>query len=145
MKKDIYAVIPAHNEAERIVNVIREVKEYIDNIIVVDDGSKDDTYNTALGEGVFVLRHIINLGKGAALKTGCDFALNKGAEKFIFRYDAGSEDKLLDALIQDARDERTDFDWFDAAVLSFKLTQSLIGQADELLQERDHILQDGLQ
>ena len=68
--------------------------------------------------------------------------LNKGTEKFIFRYDAGSEDTLLDALIEHVKDDKTDFDWFDAAVLSFKLTQSLIGQADELLQERDQILQE---
>ncbi|MHC4573713.1 MAG: hypothetical protein ACYS76_06230 [Planctomycetota bacterium] len=61
--------------------------------------------------------------------------LNKGAEKFIFRYESGHEDKLLDALIEQAKDTRTDFDWFDAAVLSFKLTQSLIGQADELLHQ----------
>ena len=61
--------------------------------------------------------------------------LNKGAEKFIFRYESGREDKLLDALIGQAKDKRTDFDWFDAAVLSFKLTQSLIGQADELLRK----------
>jgi len=61
--------------------------------------------------------------------------LNKGVEKFIFRYDNGCEDELLDALIDQAKDKRTDFDWFDAAVLSFKLTQSLIGQADELLDE----------
>jgi hypothetical protein len=61
--------------------------------------------------------------------------LNKGSEKFIFRYETGSEDKLLDALIDQAKDSRTGFDWFDAAVLSFKLTQSLIGQADELLRE----------
>jgi len=67
--------------------------------------------------------------------------LNKGAEKFIFRYEDGREDKLLDALIEQAKDKRTDFDWFDAAVLSFKLTQSHIGQADELLRERDHVLQ----
>ena len=61
--------------------------------------------------------------------------LNKGAEKFIFRYENGQEDMLLDALIDQAKDERLDFDWFDAAVLSFKLTQSLIGQADDLLGE----------
>ena len=61
--------------------------------------------------------------------------LNKGTEKFIFRYENGKEDDLLDALIEQAKDKRTDFDWFDAAVLSFKLTQSLIGQADELLGE----------
>jgi len=62
--------------------------------------------------------------------------LNKGAEKFIFRYENGREDELLDVLIQQAKDRRTDFDWFDAAVLSFKLTQSLIGQADELLSDK---------
>jgi hypothetical protein len=61
--------------------------------------------------------------------------LNKGAEKFIFRYENGQEDMLLDALIDQAKDERLDFDWFDAAVLSFKLTQTLIGQADDLLGE----------
>jgi len=62
--------------------------------------------------------------------------LNKGAEKFIFRYENGREDELLDVLIDQAKDKRTDFDWFDAAVLSFKLTQSLIGQADELLSDK---------
>lgn len=59
--------------------------------------------------------------------------LNKGTEKFIFRYDAGQEDELIDAMIDQARDARTEFDWFDAAVLSFKLTQLLICQANELL------------
>jgi len=65
--------------------------------------------------------------------------LNKGAQKFIFRYENGREDELLDALIDRAKDKRTDFDWFDAAVLSFKLTQSLIGQADELLRDNRDI------
>ena len=53
--------------------------------------------------------------------------LNKGSEKFIFRYEDGCEGELLDCLVEHANDGRTDFDWFDAAVLSFKLTQSLIG------------------
>ena len=74
-------------------------------------------------------------------KSKRQLILNKGTEKFIFRYDSGCEDELLDALIEQARDRRTDFDWFDAAVLSFKLTQSLIGQADELLHRRDPVLQ----
>ncbi len=64
--------------------------------------------------------------------------MNKGEEKFIFRYEGGCEDRLLDALIEQAKDRRTNFDWFDAAVLSFKLTQSLIGQADEILRESEN-------
>ena len=78
-------------------------------------------------------------------KNKRQLVLSKGAEKFIFRYDSGCEDKLLDALIEQAKDKRTNFDWFDAAVLSFKLTQSLVSQADELIYERDQVLQGGSQ
>jgi hypothetical protein len=70
-------------------------------------------------------------------RTTRQLVLNKGKEKYIFRYKSGCEDELLDTLIEQARDKRTNFDWFDAAVLSFKLTQSLIGQADELLRNTD--------
>ena len=66
--------------------------------------------------------------------------LGKGQERFIFRYDSGCEDELLDVLVSKARDANTNFDWFDAAVLSFKLTQSLIGQANEILNKEDSIL-----
>jgi len=59
--------------------------------------------------------------------------LNKGGEKYIFRYQPGSEDALLESLVESAKDSRLEFDWFDAAVLSFKLTHSLMSQADELL------------
>jgi hypothetical protein len=61
--------------------------------------------------------------------------LRKGVEKFIFRYEQGREDELLDALIAQVKDRRTNFDWFDAAVLSFKLSQSLIGRAEGLLED----------
>ncbi len=67
--------------------------------------------------------------------------LNKGNERFVFRYEDGSEDQLLDAFIDQAKNSATGFDWFDAAVLSFKLTQSLIGQADELLRGHDKKIQ----
>jgi hypothetical protein len=81
----------------------------------------------------------------AVKKNKHQLVLNKGTEKFIFRYDSGCEDKLLDALIEQAKDKRTNFDWFDAAVLSFKLAQSLINQADKLLGERNPILQEDSQ
>jgi hypothetical protein len=71
--------------------------------------------------------------------------LNKGTEKFIFRYDSGCEDELLDALIEQAKAKRTSFDWFDAAVLSFKLAQSLINQADKLLGQKKAVLQEDSQ
>jgi hypothetical protein len=61
--------------------------------------------------------------------------LNKGAEKFIFRYEQGREDELLDAIIEQVKHKRTDFDWFDAAVLSYKLTETLIGRAEQILRD----------
>jgi len=61
--------------------------------------------------------------------------LNKGDEKFIFRYKPGCEDQLLDYLISQAKSNKTSFDWFDAAVVSFRLTQSLISEANQLLHE----------
>jgi hypothetical protein len=77
----------------------------------------------------------------AVNKVSKQLILKKGKQKFIFRYESGSEDKLLDVLIEQARSGRTDFDWFDAAVLSFKLTQSLIGQADELIGDKINVKQ----
>ena len=68
--------------------------------------------------------------------------LNKGSETYIFRYDSGSEDMLLEALVAQANNNSTGFDWFDAAVLSFKLTQLLITEADSLLSDKvPHIVE----
>ena len=78
-----FVIIPAYNEEKYIKEVIRNTKKYAKNIIVVDDGSNDDTSAIAEEENVIVLRHNVNLGKGAALKTGCDYALKSEAENII--------------------------------------------------------------
>jgi len=86
-QNDLYVVIAAYNEEKDIEEVIKKNKKYCNNIIIVDDGSKDRTYDKAAKEGAVVLKHIVNMGKGAAVKTGCDYALSKGA-KFILLMDA---------------------------------------------------------
>ncbi|NQV09004.1 glycosyltransferase family 2 protein [Candidatus Woesearchaeota archaeon] len=78
-----WVIIPAYNEQKYISNVIKDVKKYSKNIIVVDDGSSDETFKIAKKSGVVALKHVVNLGKGAALKTGCDYALKHGAERLI--------------------------------------------------------------
>lgn len=78
-----FVVIPAYNEEKHLREVIQNTKKYIDNIIVVDDGSKDNTSIIAKEEGVIILKNIINLGKGATLRTGCDYALKRGANQII--------------------------------------------------------------
>ncbi len=78
-----YVIIPARNEEKHIAAVITNTKPYCQNIIVVDDGSTDNTTLTARNSGALVLKHKVNLGKGAALKTGCDYALNQNATHLI--------------------------------------------------------------
>ena len=82
-KDNLWVIIPAYNEGKRILNVINGVKRYTKNIVVIDDGSKDNSYNLAKGSEVTALRHIVNIGKGAALKTGCDYAIKHGAKILI--------------------------------------------------------------
>lgn len=86
----VWAVIPAHNEQKNILSIIKKTKKYAGNVILVDDGSSDNTREFGNKAGAVVLRHIVNLGKGAALKTGCDFALKKGA-KIIVALDADAQ------------------------------------------------------
>jgi len=86
----IFIVIPAWNEQCSIVHVLRGLKEQYKNIVVVDDGSSDNTYKLAKQEGVFALKHLINRGQGASLKTGMDFALAKGAD-IIVHFDADGQ------------------------------------------------------
>ncbi|MEK6948953.1 MAG: glycosyltransferase family 2 protein [Nanoarchaeota archaeon] len=79
----IFAVIAAYNEQEHIKKVVEKTKKYVNEVIVVDDGSKDSTKELAKDAGATVLNHLVNLGKGAALKTGCDYALENGADLII--------------------------------------------------------------
>ena len=83
--KKIFIVIPAYNEVTVIREVIAEIKcAGYENIIVVDDGSKDDTYAKARSiNGVTALRHFINRGKGAAVKTGMEAAKILGADVVV--------------------------------------------------------------
>ena len=81
--KDIWIIIPAYNEEKHISDVIKKTRKYCKNIVVIDDGSRDDTYEIAKKLDVYVLKNVVNMGKGAALKTGCDFAIKQSAKKII--------------------------------------------------------------
>lgn len=84
-KNHCWIVIAAHNERGHIGDVIlRSRKQGFRNIVVVDDGSQDDTQRIAQQKGAIALRHIVNLGKGAAMKTGADYAISRGAKALIF-------------------------------------------------------------
>jgi len=79
--KKIVIVLPAFHEEKMIAKVIKSIRtEGFDNIIVVDDGSLDNTYQVAKKSGVTVLKHLINRGKGATTQTGLDAAKILGAD-----------------------------------------------------------------
>ena len=76
-KDSVLILIPSYNEGKVIASVIRSVqKEGWHNILVVDDGSRDDTIQEVLKTGVVLLQHKMNLGQGAALQTGFEWAKN---------------------------------------------------------------------
>ncbi len=104
-KKEAFIVVPAYNEEKYIGIVIDELKkEGYKNIIVVSDGSKDRTDEIAKKKKVILLRHLINRGLGATLKTGITAALMLGA-KYIVTFDGDHQhyaediEKLLKPLI----------------------------------------------
>ncbi len=94
--KKIFFVIPAYNEGKSIGRVVNELKKAgYNNIIVIDDGSKDNTYAEAKKRKAIVLKHIINRGQGAALRTGIDYALKNGAE-IIVTFDSDGQHRIED-------------------------------------------------
>jgi glycosyltransferase involved in cell wall biosynthesis len=76
-------LLPAYNEAQTIGRIISEARTYIESIIVIDDGSSDNTAQIAREQDVVVLRHEVNRGKGMALRTGFEYALEHGYEIII--------------------------------------------------------------
>ena len=89
-------VIAAFNESRRIGPVVRLSLARFGRVIVVDDGSGDDTAKVSLAEGAQVIRHPVNLGQGAALQTGITRALETGAD-WIVTLDADGQHDPADA------------------------------------------------
>lgn len=83
-------VVPAYHEAGRIGEVIRGIRRHLSEVIVVDDGSADDTGRQAEAAGATVIRHETNLGKGAALETGFR-AARKGRFGYVITLDGDGQ------------------------------------------------------
>ena len=79
--------------------MVDSVRPLVDKVVVVDDGSSDQTYELAKGQGATVLRHLLNRGQGAALETGNQYALARGAD-IIVHFDA--DEQFLAGEIKDA-------------------------------------------
>lgn len=94
-------IVPAYNEQASLRDVVSELLSYSYEVIVVDDGSQTDLRSSIAGLQVYFLQHEINLGQGAALQTGIEFALHKAAD-IIVTFDADGQHCVEDinALIE---------------------------------------------
>lgn len=100
-------IIPAYNEEENISNVIKRVPSIVDEVIVVDDGSKDSTAEVVSKYPVKLVRHEKNLGKGAALKTGLR---NSTGHILVFMDGDGQHNPLeIEPLIKPLLESESDF------------------------------------
>jgi glycosyltransferase involved in cell wall biosynthesis len=92
---DAYVVVPAYCEATVIAETVGAIVERFRHVVVVDDGSSDDTAERAREAGAVVLRHAFNLGQGAALQTGITYALEQGA-RHLGTFDADGQHSVAD-------------------------------------------------
>jgi glycosyltransferase involved in cell wall biosynthesis len=92
----VFIVVPAFNEQGIIRATVRGLLSTGHQIVVVDDGSTDGTWSCLAGQvGVYRRRQAINLGQGAAIQTGTEYALARGAE-YIVHFDADGQHRVAD-------------------------------------------------
>lgn len=107
--KSIFVIIPCYNEARVIRKTVTEVLEKGYSVVVVDDCSTDRSKKQLLGLPIYYLRHRINMGQGAALQTGIDFAKKKGAEYFVtFDADGQHDSNDIAGMVGLIEKEKTD-------------------------------------
>jgi glycosyltransferase involved in cell wall biosynthesis len=106
----VWVVCAAYNEAATIARVVTDLKRGGYQVVVVDDGSMDGTRHVAAAAGAVVVTHPINLGQGAALQTGIEYALSQGPDAIV-TFDADGQHRVSDIprLLEALGPERADF------------------------------------
>ncbi len=105
----VFIVMPCYNEAAIIRQTVNSLLEFGYTVVVADDASSDNVQRELAGLPVFYLKHAVNLGQGAALQTGIDFALKRGANYIVTfdsdgQHDAKDIETMINMLINDEAD-----------------------------------------
>lgn len=110
MNEEVWLVVPLYNEAPVIGDVVRSARAAFPNVVCVDDGSADDSAEEAARAGAVVVRHPVNLGQGAALQTGFEYALSDPGMRWVVTFDADGQHQVSDVLdmLEKARAEDLD-------------------------------------
>lgn len=90
-------VIPMYNEATVVGGVVTDLRKEFPNVVCIDDGSSDGSQEIARAAGAVVVQHPINLGQGAALQTGFEYALQDPDVDCIVTFDADGQHRIEDA------------------------------------------------
>ncbi len=95
---DVWIIIPAFNEASVIADVVSDLRSVFGHVVCVDDGSHDDTAEQAWKAGAYVVRHPVNLGQGAAIQTGIEFARSHPGAAVFATFDADGQHRVQDVI-----------------------------------------------
>ena len=110
MNDEVWLVVPLYNEARVIGDVVRTARVVFPHIVCIDDGSTDNGAAEAAAAGAVVVRHPVNLGQGAALQTGFEYALSMPGMRWVVTFDADGQHQVQDvvAMLEKARSEGLD-------------------------------------
>jgi polyprenyl-phospho-N-acetylgalactosaminyl synthase len=95
---DAWIVVPAFNEAGVIGDVITDLRSVFANVVCVDDGSADGTDDVAVRAGAHLVRHPVNLGQGAAIQTGVEYARSQPGARVFATFDADGQHRVQDVV-----------------------------------------------
>ena len=122
---DVWIVIPAFNEAAVMGEVIADVRAVFDHVVCVDDGSIDGTGEIAAQAGAHLVRHPINLGQGAAIQTGIEYARKQPGARVFATFDADGQHRVKDVAAMVDRLSAGDVD----VVIGTRFGGALVDQA----------------
>jgi polyprenyl-phospho-N-acetylgalactosaminyl synthase len=107
---DVWIVVPAFNEAGVIGDVITDLRSIFANVVCIDDGSADDTGDIALRAGAHLVQHPVNLGQGAAIQTGVEYARSQPGAQVFVTFDADGQHRVADVVAMIGRLRARDVD-----------------------------------
>lgn len=91
---EVCVVVPVYNEASVVGDVVRELKQQYALVVCVDDGSRDDSAHVVAEAGAVLVQHPINLGQGAALRTGIEYGMTLRSVRWFVTFDADGQHEV---------------------------------------------------
>lgn len=107
---DVWLIVPCFNEGTVIEEVLRSARGTFPNIVAVDDGSADNSATAIHRAGAHLVRHLVNLGQGAAIQTGVEYARAQPGARYFVTFDADGQHQVKDvlAMVERVRSEPVD-------------------------------------